>query len=52
MRKNRAASGRHKDFDDLENLPEPDELAEEIIENLEAGLASFREVLAGLEKTG
>ena len=35
---------------DLDNLPEPDELAEEIIENLEAGLDSFREVLAGLEK--
>ena len=34
---------------DLDNLPEPDELAEEIIENLEAGLNSFREVLAGLE---
>ncbi|WP_328515328.1 HsdM family class I SAM-dependent methyltransferase [Marinobacterium marinum] len=33
---------------DLDNLPEPDELAEEIIENLEAGLRSFREVLAGL----
>ncbi len=33
---------------DLDNLPEPDELAEEIIENLEAGLSSFREVLAGL----
>lgn len=28
----------------------PDELAEEIIENLEAGLNSFREVLAGLNK--
>ena len=35
---------------DLENLPDPNELAEEIIENLEAGLSSFREVLAGLEK--
>ena len=34
---------------DLDNLPEPDDLAEEIIENLEAGLNSFREVLAGLE---
>ena len=34
---------------DLDNLPEPDELAEEIIDNLEAGLNSFREVLAGLE---
>lgn len=32
--------------------PEPDELAEEIIENLEAGLNSFREVLAGLGKAG
>ena len=30
--------------------PEPDDLAEEIIENLEAGLNSFREVLAGLQK--
>lgn len=30
---------------DLENLPEPDVLAEEIIENIEAGLASFREIL-------
>ena len=29
---------------DLDNLPDPDELAEEIIENLEAGLASFREI--------
>jgi type I restriction enzyme M protein len=33
---------------DLDNLPEPDVLAEEIIENLEAGLAGFREVLEGL----
>jgi type I restriction enzyme M protein len=30
---------------DLDNLPDPDELATEIIENLEAGLESFREVL-------
>jgi len=30
---------------DLDHLPDPDELAEEIIENLEAGLASFREIL-------
>lgn len=35
-------------LEDLENLPEPDELAEEIIENLEAGLESFRAVLAQL----
>ncbi|MCP4428774.1 MAG: SAM-dependent DNA methyltransferase, partial [Chloroflexi bacterium] len=33
---------------DLDNLPEPDILAEEIVENLEAGLASFREILAAL----
>jgi hypothetical protein len=33
---------------DLDNLPDPDPLAEEIIENLEAGLTSFREILAAL----
>jgi len=41
---------RDKSLTDLDNLSEPDELAEEIIENLEAGLNSFREVLAGLNK--
>lgn len=41
---------KDKSLTDLDNLPEPDELAEEIIENLEAGLASFREVLSGLQK--
>lgn len=30
---------------DLDNLPDPDELAGEIIENLEAGLESFREIM-------
>ena len=39
---------KDKSLTDLDNLPEPEELAEEIIENLEAGLNSFREVLAGL----
>lgn len=29
---------------DLDNLPDPEELAEEIIENIEAGLNSFREI--------
>ncbi len=29
---------------DLDNLPEPADLAEEIIENLEAGLANFKEI--------
>ena len=39
---------KDKSLTDLDNLPEPDELAEEIIENLEAGLASFKEVLSSL----
>lgn len=39
-----------KSLTDLDNLPEPEELAEEIIENLEVGLNSFRNVLARLEK--
>ena len=34
---------------DLDNLPEPDEIAEEIIENLEAGLENFRGVLSELQ---
>lgn len=41
---------KDKSLTDLDNLPDPDVLAEEIIENLEAGLNSFREVLAGLMK--
>lgn len=43
---------KDKSLTDLDNLPEPDELAEEIIENLEAGLNSFRAVLAELGKAG
>ncbi len=39
---------KDKSLTDLDNLPEPDQLAEEIIENLEAGLNSFRAVLASL----
>ena len=42
---------KDKSLTDLDNLPEPDELAEEIIENLEAGLNSFREVLSALTTT-
>ena len=41
---------KDKSLNDLDNLPEPDDLAAEIIENLEAGLSSFRQVLAGLGK--
>lgn len=40
---------KDKSLTDLDNLPEPDELAEDIIENLEAGLESFRAVLAELK---
>ena len=39
---------KDKSLADLDNLPEPDELAGEIIENLEAGLNSFREIAAVL----
>jgi len=41
---------KDKSLTDLDNLPEPDELAAEIIENLEAGLNSFREVLEALNE--
>jgi type I restriction enzyme M protein len=41
---------KDKSLTDLDSLPEPDELAEEIIENLEAGIASFRQVLDTLQK--
>lgn len=41
---------KDKSLTDLDNLPEPDELAEEIIDNLEAGLNSFREILGALNK--
>ncbi|MEO5655402.1 MAG: class I SAM-dependent DNA methyltransferase [Nitrosospira sp.] len=39
---------KDKTLADLDNLPEPDELAGEIIENLEAGLNSFRAIVAAL----
>ncbi len=39
---------KDKSLADLDNLPEPDILALEIIENLEAGLNSFREIAAAL----
>jgi type I restriction enzyme M protein len=41
---------KDKSLTDLDNLPGPDQLAEEIIENLEAGLNSFRAVLTSLSK--
>lgn len=40
---------KDKSLADLDNLPEPEELAEEIIENMEAGLACFREIAVMLK---
>lgn len=39
---------KDKSLTDLDNMPEPEDLAEEIIENLEAGLESLRSVLLAL----
>ena len=39
---------KDKSLADLDNLPEPEELALDIIQNLEAGLASFREAAESL----
>lgn len=39
---------KDKSLADLDNLPDPDVLAEDIIENLEAGLESFREIMIRL----
>ena len=34
----------------LDNLPEPDELAADIIENLQSALESFQELMSQLKK--
>jgi len=39
---------RDKSLTDLDNLPDPDVLAAEIIENLESGLESFKRILESL----
>lgn len=46
------ARSRLKDdsLENLDDLPPPDVLAQEIIEHLEAALLSFRDVAAGLAK--
>jgi len=41
---------KDKSLADLDNLPAPDVLANDIIENLEAGLESFREIMVALNK--
>jgi type I restriction enzyme M protein len=43
---------KDKSLADLDNLPDPDVLASEIIENLEAGLASFREIMLAVNRKG
>lgn len=41
---------KDKSLTDLDNLPEPEDLAEEIIENLEAGLVGLKSVLSSLAR--
>jgi len=41
---------KDKSLADLDNLPDPDILATEIVENLEAGLESFRAIIEALNK--
>jgi type I restriction enzyme M protein len=40
---------KDKSLTDLDNLPDPDVLAEEIIENLQSGIESFKEIMLGLK---
>ena len=42
---------KDKSLADLDNLPDPDVLAEEIAENLESALGSFREIITKLKNT-
>lgn len=42
---------KDKSLADLDNLPDPDELALEIVENLEAGLESFKSIIEQLKKS-
>ena len=41
---------KDKSLTDLDNLPDPDDLAEEIIENLESGLNAFKEIVETLKQ--
>src|SRR6266487_5000763 len=40
---------KDKSLTDLDNLPDPDELAEDIVENLESALDAFREIIVQLK---
>lgn len=42
---------RDESLEDADNLPEPDVIAAEIVDNLEAALQQFREVLDGLSES-
>ena len=39
---------KDESLEDMDNLPDPDILANEIVENLEAGLESFKEIIESL----
>jgi len=39
---------KDKSLADLDNLPDPEEIAEDIIENIESGLESFKEIISNL----
>lgn len=41
---------KDKSLADLDNLPDPDEIASDIIENIESGLESFKAVISALNK--
>ncbi|MBN1990838.1 MAG: SAM-dependent DNA methyltransferase [Bacteroidales bacterium] len=43
---------KDKSLTDLDNLPDPDVLANEIIENIEAGLNSFKEIMETINGNG
>ncbi|WP_461651436.1 hypothetical protein [Methanosarcina sp.] len=43
---------KDKSLADLDNLPDPDILANEIIENMEASLASFKEIMVTINGNG
>jgi len=42
---------RDKSLTDLDNLPDPDVLAGEIIENIESGLESFKDLMETINGT-
>jgi type I restriction enzyme M protein len=41
---------KDKSLSDLDNLPDPDELAEDIIENLQSSIEAFRDILSTINK--